>query len=129
HMHRYVDIGQGLRHDTIHHAVHGAAVTRLESGRIDKHKLLVLARQYAVYAVPGSLGLARNNRDLAADERIGQGRLADVRASDHGDKATAKRSGHFFSWETATGRESWVDLRARALRWPLACGMALMAAM
>src|SRR5690606_33118918 len=111
HMDHLVDIGQRLRDHAIHHAVHGTAVPRLESRRIDKNELFMLARQHAMYAVPSGLGLARHNGNLAAYQRIGQRGFAHIGAPDDGDKAATKGICHLFSWETATGRESCVDFR------------------
>src|SRR5690606_6864151 len=129
HMDHHVDIGQRLRDHAIHHAVHGTAVPRLESRRIDKNELFMLARQHAMYAVPRGLGLARHNGNLAAYQRIGQRGFAHIGAPDDGDKAATKGICHLFSWETATGRESCVDFRARPERAPLAGTSAPMAAM
>src|SRR5690606_17683800 len=76
--------------DPVHHAVHGAAVTGLEAGRVDEDELLGIAREHAVYAVPGRLRLARDDGKLGADQGIGQRRLADVGPAHHGHEAAAK---------------------------------------
>src|SRR3546814_3242064 len=82
--------------------------------------VLMFARQHAMYAVTRGLGLARHNGNLAAYQRIGQRGLAHIGAADDGDKAATEWICHLFSWETATGRESCVDFRARPEREPLA---------
>src|SRR5690606_27306865 len=94
-------------------------MTRLEPRSIDKHKLLVFACQNAVNAMTDSLRFTRNDGNLAAYQRIGQCGFAHVGSTDNGDKATAKRSTHLFSWETATGSDSCADLRARRAAEPL----------
>src|SRR5690606_27652325 len=81
-----------------------------------------------MYPVTGCLRLARHNGYFAADQGIGQRGFSNIGPPYNRDKTTTERSRHFFSWETATGRESWVDLRARDLRCPLAGGRASMAA-
>src|SRR5690606_20022944 len=111
-MQHHVDVGQGLCDHAIHHAVHRAAVAGLEAGSVHEDELFVLARKDAMDAVAGGLRLARYDGDLAADQRVGQGGLAHVRAADDGDEAAAKRCAHLLSWVTATGSDSCADLRA-----------------
>src|SRR5690606_18885551 len=94
-------------------AVHRPAVPGLEPRGIDEHELIVLAGQHGVYPVARGLGLARDDGHLGADQGIGQRRLPHVRAPHDRDESTAKRLAHFFSWATATGRDSWAGLRLR----------------
>jgi hypothetical protein len=91
HMHHHVDVGQGLRHDAVHHAVHGAAMARLETGGINEDELLVFARQHAMDAMARGLRLARHDGDLGTDQGVGQRGLAHIGAANDGNKAGTKR--------------------------------------
>ncbi|KAG1166445.1 hypothetical protein G6F62_015093 [Rhizopus arrhizus] len=90
-MHHHVDIGQRLRHDAVHHAVHRAAMARLETRGIDKHELLVLARQHAMDAMARGLRLARHDGDLGTDQGVRQRGLAHIGAANDGNEAGTKR--------------------------------------
>src|SRR5690606_5469529 len=113
HMHHHVHLGQRLRDHAVHHAVHGAAMTRLEARRVDEHELLVLPRQHAMDAMPRGLRFARHDGDLRADQGVGERRLADIGTADHGNEAGPERGiAHLTSWATATGSDSCAVLRA-----------------
>ena len=83
-----IHVSQSLGDDAIHHLVHGTAMPCLKPGGIDKHELFVIARQHALNAVSGRLRFARNDGDLAANQGVGQRRLANVRSPHHCDKTT-----------------------------------------
>src|SRR5690606_6112202 len=103
-------------HDTVHHAVHGPTVLGLKAGGVHKYHLIVVTRQHAVDAVARGLRLARHDRNLAADQGIGQRGLADVRSSDNSHEAAAKRGlCHSVSCDTATG-----SVNCEGRRWRLA---------
>src|SRR5690606_20334127 len=119
-MHHHIDLCQRLRNHAVHHAVHVAAMARLEARGIDKHKLLMLARKHTVYAVAGGLRLAGHDRDLDANQGDGNRGLAYVRPAHYGDEDATKRYVHLYSWVTATGKESCAYLRARERPAPLA---------
>src|SRR5690606_6372707 len=113
HMHDHVHFGQRLRHDPVHHAIHGAAMAGLKARRVDEHELLVLARQHAVDAMPRGLRLARHNGNFRPDQGVGQGGFAHVGAPDHGDEPGSERGiAHLTSWATATGSDNCAVLRA-----------------
>ncbi|MCY1547431.1 hypothetical protein D9M68_834940 [compost metagenome] len=90
-MHHHVHVGQGLRDHAVHHAVHRAAMTRLEPGRVDEDELLVLARQHAMNAVARGLRLARHDGNLGADQGVGQRGLAHVGTAHDGNEAGTER--------------------------------------
>ena len=54
---------------------------------VDEDDLEVLAVHDAADGVPGGLRALRRDRDLGADERVGQRRLAGVRPADEADEA------------------------------------------
>ena len=85
-----VDVGQRLCHGAVHHAIEGAAMLALETGRIDEHELGVRFRQHGVDPVAGGLRLARDDADLLPHQSVRQRRLADIGASDDRHQSAAK---------------------------------------
>src|SRR3546814_2231594 len=69
----------------------------LETGRIDKHILRMLARQDTVNAVPSRLRLARDNGYFAAYQGIGQCGFTDIGPPDNSDEPAMERFRHFLS--------------------------------
>ena len=84
-----VDVGQRPRDRPVERAVEGGGVARLEPGRVDEHELARPDRADAGDPVPRGLRLVRRDADLLRDERVDQGRLADVGPADDGDQAAA----------------------------------------
>ena len=84
-----VNLGEGLAH----HIVESLAQQRARavvSGGVHKHQLVVVPVHDAADVVARRLGTARGDRDLAPDQRVRQGRLADVGAPDDRDEAGAE---------------------------------------
>src|ERR1700712_1210328 len=65
----------------------------LETGGIDENVLRVVQRMNAGDPVPRGLCLARRDADFLPDERVHQGRFADVRPTDDRDHAAAETRG------------------------------------
>ena len=63
-------------------------MARLESRRINKHKLRGTHRSNTRGTVARSLRLARGNADFLPDQSIKQRRLTDIGSSDDSDRAT-----------------------------------------
>ena len=84
-----VDLGECLAH----HVVGALAQQRARavvSGGVHEHQLVVVPVHDAADVVASRLGTARGDRDLAPDQRVRQGRLADVGAPDDRDEAGAE---------------------------------------
>ena len=76
-----VDLGEGFAH----HVVEALAQQRARavvSGCVHEHQLVVIPVYDAADVVTRGLGTARGDRDLASDQRVRQGRFADVGAAD-----------------------------------------------
>ena len=72
---------------------HGAvepALRREDAGRVDQDDLRVVVDDDAADQRAGGLHLARDDRDLGADQRVDQRRLADIGRADQRDKAAAR---------------------------------------
>ena len=84
-----VDLGEGLAH----HVVESLAQQRARavvSGGVHEHQLVVIPVHDAADVVARRLGTARGDRNLAPDQRVRQGRLADVGAPDDRNEAGAE---------------------------------------
>jgi hypothetical protein len=65
----------------------------LEAREIDENELVVVAGRDAADPVAGRLRLVRDDRDLAAAERVHERRLAHVRAAGDGHETAPRRRG------------------------------------
>ena len=65
----------------------------LEPGQVDEDELVVLGVRDAVDPAAGRIGDRGGDRDLLADQRVHERRLADVRAAGDGDEARLHASG------------------------------------
>ena len=84
-----VDLGEGLAH----HVVESLAQQRARavvSGGVHENQLVVVPVHDAADVVARRLGTARGDRDLAPDQRVRQGRLADVGAPNDRHEASAE---------------------------------------
>ena len=84
-----VDLGEGLAH----HVVEALAQQRARavvSGGVHEHQLVALPVHDAADVVARRLGAPRGDRNLAPDQRVRQGRLADVGAPDDRHEASAE---------------------------------------
>src|SRR5204862_8121578 len=82
--------GLDLLESRVDGALHvlGQGVERsLEAGQVGEDQLVVVAVRDTEDAPPRGLRLVRDDRDLAAAERVHERRLADVRATGDGDEA------------------------------------------
>ena len=75
-----------------HHGPVEAALRLEDAGRVHEHDLRLALDGDAAHQRPRRLHLARDDRDLGADERVQQGRLARIRRADQGDE-TGLRAG------------------------------------
>ena len=73
----------------IHHRPVEPPARREDAGRVDEHELAGAHDGDAAQRRARRLHLAVDDRDLGADQRIDQRRLAGVRRADHGDEAAA----------------------------------------
>ena len=87
----------------------------VDAGRVDEDDLRLGQRPDADDAVPRRLRLRRDDRDLRADERVQQRRLADVRPADDRDVSRAVGHGAF----GAHGSHVSDHARGRLSRGPL----------
>jgi hypothetical protein len=88
HLHDHVDPLHGIAHQVVE--THAQGRTRLvESGRVGEHDLHVAGRPDRPDVAPRRLRLVGDDRDLLADQRVHEGRLADVGASHDGHDAGA----------------------------------------
>ena len=76
-----VNLGKGLAHHVVEALAQQRART-VVSGSVHEHQLVVIPVHDAANVVTRGLGAARGDRDLASDQRVRQGRLADVGAAD-----------------------------------------------
>ena len=84
-----VDLGEGLAH----HVVESLAQQRARavvSGGVHENQLVTVPVHDAADVVARRLGTARGDGDLAPDQRVRQGRLADVGAPDDRHEASAE---------------------------------------
>src|SRR5690606_1339405 len=88
-----VDALQRTTGGTVHPAMHGGrgrlALVAVQPGGVDQQDLALLEGRDAQQAVAGGLWPWRDDADLGADQRVGQGGLADVGPADDGDVAAA----------------------------------------
>ena len=90
--HEQVGVGRGAPGGGDHRPVE-AALGREQPGRVDEHDLRLASGQDAAHGRAGGLRLAGDDRDLLADQRIDEGRLAGVGRADDGDEpASGRRS-------------------------------------
>ena len=99
HHERGIDLFQRTARGPVHHPAHGRcrelALLLVQAGGVDQHDLPrrpVLAggeRGDAEQAVPGGLRPVGSDADLGAHQGVGQGGLAHVGATDHGNAAAA----------------------------------------
>ena len=77
--------------------------------RVDDHELAVGAVQDAADRAPRRLRLVAGDRDLLADQRVRERRLADVRSADERDEAGRRNTGSAFDPAGVPGiiRLSW----------------------
>ena len=73
-----------------HHGAVEPAARRENPRRIDEHKLRLARDRDAAHQRARGLHLRRDDRDLAAGQRVGQRRLAGVRRADQRDEAAAR---------------------------------------
>ena len=83
-----VDLGQGLAHDVVEPLAEQGARPVQPRG-VDQDQLGVGPVDDPADRVPGRLRLSRRDRDLVADERVGERRLAGVGPSDEAGEAGA----------------------------------------
>ena len=67
-----------------------AALGREQAGRVDEHDLRLALGQDAAHGRAGRLRLAGDDRDLLADERVDERRLAGVGRADEGDEPASR---------------------------------------
>ena len=84
-----VDLGEGLAHHVVESLTQQRA-RAVVSGGVHEYQLVVVPVHDAANVVARRLGTARGDRDLAPDQRVRQGRLADVGAPDDRDEAGAE---------------------------------------
>ena len=70
-----------------HHRAVEPALRLEDAGRVDEDDLRLALDGDAAHQRPRRLHLARDDRDLGADERVEQRRLAGIRRADQGDEA------------------------------------------
>ncbi len=87
--HVHVGVLQRSQRRAVHVTVHRAAGARVQAGRVDEDHLRGGSRQDAEDAVPRRLRLRADDADLAAEQRVQQRRLADVRPADDRCESTA----------------------------------------
>ena len=85
-----VGVGQ-LVLDAVLHPLGERVARALHAGQVDEDQLPVGAGGDAADRAPGRLGLVGDDRHLGADDRVGERRLADVRAPGQRDEARADR--------------------------------------
>ncbi len=83
-----VGVGRGAPGGGDHRPVE-PPLRRKQSGRVDEHDLRLALGDDAAHDRARRLGLAGDDRDLFADERVDQGRLAGVGRADQRDEAAA----------------------------------------
>src|SRR5690606_31204856 len=105
-IHPFERTARGTVHPTVHGGRGGTAVVAMQTGRIHQYELPLREGSDAEQAVAGGLWTRGDDADLGADEGVGQGRLADVRAADDGDVAGAV-GGLFHA--AIVGPGGWVD--------------------
>ena len=76
-----------------HHRAVEPAPRREDARRVHQHELRVADDRDAAHQRARGLHLAADDRDLGADQRVGQRRLAGVRRADQRDEAAAPSSG------------------------------------
>ena len=81
-----VDVLEGRVHGRLH-PLRQLVHRLLEAGQVDEHELVVLAVRDAVDPASRGIRNGRGDRDLLADERVHERRLAHVRAARDGDEA------------------------------------------
>ena len=87
----HVDLGPGGPDDVVEPLPEQGP--RLVQARgVDQHQLGVGPVHDPAHRVPGGLRLGRGDRDLAADQGVGQGRLAGVRPADEAGEPGAEAS-------------------------------------
>ena len=88
-MDEHVDLVDGAARRTVELAVDRPLGLRVHAGRIDEQDLRAGPRGDAEDAMAGGLRLGADDADAEADERVLQGRLADVRPPQQRDEAAA----------------------------------------
>src|ERR1700722_10264066 len=83
--HEKVSIARGAPGGSDHRPVE-AALGREQAGCVDEHELGLALCENAAHGRAGGLRLAGDDRDLLADQRIDEGRLAGVGRADDGDE-------------------------------------------
>ena len=75
-----------------HHGAVEPPLRREDAGRVDEDDLRVALDRDAAHERARRLHLVRDDRDLGADQRVDQRRLAGIRRADQRDEAAARRS-------------------------------------
>ena len=85
-----IDLGERRPHDVVE-ALAEQRARAVQTGGVDEDELRVVAGEDAAHRVPRGLRLVAGDDDLAADQGVGQRRLAGVRTSDEAAEAGAER--------------------------------------
>ena len=89
HQQRGVGVAE-LALDAALHALRQRVARALHAGQVDEHELRVAAHRDAADRAARRLRLVGDDRDLLADDRVDERRLADVRAAGERDETRAR---------------------------------------
>ena len=101
------------RVDRALHVLRERVARPLEAGQVGEHELVAVAVRDPEDAPPRRLRLVRDDRDLAAAERVDERRLADVRPPRDGDEAATSQSSNVSGQELGRRRRDHLAVAAR----------------
>ena len=107
-----VNLGVGVAHQVVE-ALAEQRARAVQAGGVDQHDLEALAVHDAADGVPGGLRAAGGDRHLAADQGVGQRRLAGIGAADQAHETGLELGGTRDGHGVSTRWTSTVPMRSR----------------